>query len=496
VSRIIGVRPTSSAILHGTATVSSNRSIDGGASPGVGSAAASASRPPGAHAFGFGRDSRYDIPLLLKLGACIRRRHGSIAVGVCVGTLIVAANAAAGTRPRPQIVGGQPVPPGMLTQLAYVQDKVSPSSYIGCTGTVVSSNLVLTAGHCAQDDATGAVRPVSGFLVATGRPDLANQGAGQVSAVSRVVVYPGYDRASHDGDAALLQLSTPTSVPAMQLANSGQSALWQPGTTVAIAGWGLTSGSAGASAPTHVQWATTHTQSPIVCTADALLAGTTFDPNGQLCAADAPTYQTGTCLGDSGGPMIADYASADPVEVGITSWGVSIVGNSCDVGFPSFFTQTAPIAAWVSAWAKALAPPAPPAPGPSPKPKPIPAPVASAVPKPEAGSYSGTSSQHRRVRLRVTAARDTVGTLKIAYRLRCRGGRHSLGAVTFRHFAIGNLTFGGRVQSRNETYAVSGTFDTTGHVRGTMKTSWHSARYGTCRSGTLRFAARRFAARR
>ena len=84
-----------------------------------------------------------------------------------------------------------------------------------------------------------------------------------------------------------------------------------------------------------------------------------------------------------------------------------------------------------------------------------------------------------------------MGTLKIAYRLRCRGGRRAMTAVTFRHFAISNLTFGGRVRGRHQTYAVAGTFDTTGHVRGTMKTSRRSAHHGMCRTGTLRFAARR-----
>ena len=191
------------------------------------------------------------------------------------------------------------------------------------------------------------------------------------------------------------------------------------------------------------------------------------------------------------GPSRPDPVATRAIEVGITSWGGSILGNSCDISFPSFFTQTARISSWVSAWAQELAPPAPAPPAPSPTPKPGAKPVPAPAPRPEAGSYSGTSSQHRHVGLHVTAARDTVGTLKIAYRLRCRGGRRAVTAVTFRHFAISSLTFGGRVRSRKQTYAVAGTFDTTGHVRGTMKTSWHSAHNGMCRTGTLHFAARR-----
>ena len=37
-----------------------------------------------------------------------------------------------------------------------------------CSGTVVSPNVVLTAGHCAVDEATGVPLDPSGFRVVTG----------------------------------------------------------------------------------------------------------------------------------------------------------------------------------------------------------------------------------------------------------------------------------------------------------------------------------------
>ena len=437
---------------------------------------------------------------------------------MCAGTLVAAATADAAPRShlRAQIIGAQPVPPGALEQLAYVQDQVSTSSYIGCTGTVVSSNLVLTAGHCAQDDATGTARPASGFLVVTGRPNLANQASGQISTVSRVLPYPGYNPATHRGDAALLELSNPTTAPAIRLADAGQSTLWKPLTNVAIAGWGLTHGSGGGPPPTQAQWAITVTQSADYCAANALLALTPFDPAGQICAVDAPTFATGTCLGDSGGPMLADYDSAGPVEVGITSWGVSTPGTSCSTLFPSFFTQTAPISSWVRSWAQALAPPPAPVPAPPPKPKPDSKPkpspeskpkakprhkskarskskrdpVTTPIARPKAGTYLGTNSQHRGVRLRVTAARDTIRTVRIGYRLHCRGGRRTMHVATFRRLAISDLRFGRRLRAGGATYSLTGTFDTTGAVSGTMKTLRHSAGHGSCRSA-LRFSARR-----
>ena len=425
------------------------------------------------------------------------RGWAALAVTLCAVTLAGAesADASARTRLRAQIVGGQPVPSGALRQLAYVQDEVAPGSYIACTATVVSSNLVLTAGHCAEDAATGAVEPASGFLVATERPNVANTAVGQVSTVSRVIVNPSSDPSTHDGDVALLQLSKPTAAPAIRLADSGVSALLQPGTEVAVAGWGLTSGATGATPPTQVQWATTVIQSADYCTVNALLAGSPFDANGQLCAVDPPAFATGACLGDSGGPVLANYGTADPIEVGITSWVVSALGSSCSTLFPTFFTQAAAISSWVQSWSAKLAPPAT-APKPTPKPKPKPKPKLTHVrgtdPRPKAGIYSGASSQHRRVRLRVTAGRDGVAWLTFGYRLRCSGGRRLSGTVTFRRLAISDLTFGRRPRpGHGRTFTLFGTFDTTGAVSGRIKATWRSARHGACRSGTLRFKARR-----
>ena len=41
-----------------------------------------------------------------------------------------------------------------------------------CSGTVVASNVVLTAGHCAEDETTGAVETPADYQVLTGRQSL------------------------------------------------------------------------------------------------------------------------------------------------------------------------------------------------------------------------------------------------------------------------------------------------------------------------------------
>src|SRR2546423_10257438 len=81
-----------------------------------------------------------------------------------------------------------------------------------CTGTVVAANLILTAGHCAEDVQTGIPREPTDYQVQTAG-DLARPRTSKSSRVSRVLVYPGFEPRSGVGDAALLELSTPTTAP-------------------------------------------------------------------------------------------------------------------------------------------------------------------------------------------------------------------------------------------------------------------------------------------
>jgi hypothetical protein len=109
-----------------------------------------------------------------------------------------------------------------------------------CSGTVVAPNLILTAGHCAVDLATGVTREAAGYRVITGNVNLLAPER-QLSRVSLVLVYPHFTlTGSFDGwgDAALLELSTPTTAPTIPLASSANAKRLRAGTHALIAGWG------------------------------------------------------------------------------------------------------------------------------------------------------------------------------------------------------------------------------------------------------------------
>jgi secreted trypsin-like serine protease len=237
----------------------------------------------------------------------------------------------------PQIVGGTPVPNNALPALVMITD----NGYL-CTGTVVSSNVVLTAGHCAD-------QPPANYTV--NLTDTVPAGDNwPTSTVSQVLVDPGYDPANdYTDDAALLVLSTPISTTPMSLAADAPAT----GASASMAGFGATQENSGVSyianeAPTIIQ-------SLQFCLNfwGAELAAS------DLCAVDAPADDTSIGAGDSGGPLMVGG-----IEVGINDRADSTYSGSS----PSIFTSVALVDPWVQSEITAVAPPAP---------KPTPAPPKS-----------------------------------------------------------------------------------------------------------------------
>jgi hypothetical protein len=222
----------------------------------------------------------------------------------------------------------------------------------------------LTAGHCAVDTETGEIRSPGGYTVVTGNVNWAASPR-QVLGVSQVLVFPEYTIGGPLdgwGDAALLVLSSPTSAPAISLATSANAERLQAGTPALIAGWGRTF-YAQKEAQTELEWAETVVQSTTYCLANA----PGFHPLGQICTVNPPSFDTGPCHGDSGGPLIAAGPGGNGlVELGVTSSGY----GECSTSLPSVYTRADLIASWVNgriATFDSPPKPAPPPPPPAPK---------------------------------------------------------------------------------------------------------------------------------
>lgn len=252
------------------------------------------------------------------------------------------------------IIGGVPAQAGTFPSLAYVVDFQGTVAY-QCTGTVIAPSLILTAGHCAENMQTGVPYSPSGYRVVIGTaeplvPQL------PVSTVLGVIVYPGLARKVDDGDAALLVLSTPTTAPPLALASAPVAKRPAPGVPATIVGWGRTSYEQ-TSLTEHLESASTAVQGGKWCKRNA----PPFYARSEICTITPPSYTTGVCEGDSGGPLLVAGPTGEPVEVGVADH----VYARCSTRRPSVFASVGSISSWIQTWIAAYKrPPTPPTPSP------------------------------------------------------------------------------------------------------------------------------------
>lgn len=292
-----------------------------------------------------------------------RRRLASIAAALAAAiALAVAPPAGAAPSPSPpppaqaSVIGGNAPSIAEYPWLAFIKGETELFPGTGtvpfsCTGTVVAPRVVLTAGHCIEEEGEYATNPASGYRVTTGIADVSKRTSANVSSVSRVMFYPSFLSAKVQLDSGLLILSAPVSAPALALATPGDSALLVGGTPISIAGWGLTHPRA-RSVPTVLRAGGLLLQSPAYCKrhATAFPHEPFYSAAGDLCALDRPDHTVSGCFGDSGGPAIAKRADGTPVEVGIIVGG----GPECSRTIPNLYTRVDRISAWVAGWIAAV----------------------------------------------------------------------------------------------------------------------------------------------
>jgi secreted trypsin-like serine protease len=257
---------------------------------------------------------------------------------VCAVSLAHASAAPRDTAPsaHASIVGGKAALPGQFPWLAFIADFPPESEFVtGCTGTVLTPRVILTAAHCTFDEETKAPEDPAGYVVATGTVDWAQEAGRQLSKVTRLIPYPQYaTEAGRDGfgDAALLVLETPTTAPAVTLATPANKRLIKIGTRGVIAGWGNT---------TFEQKEFTET---------LMWAHTTIGSDrceglwGRLCAIDFPEGRSGACHGDSGGPLVVHRRGGTGwIEVGLTEAGF----GRCSTRRAQLYTRTDLLSKWI-----------------------------------------------------------------------------------------------------------------------------------------------------
>ncbi len=280
-------------------------------------------------------------------------RGGSAALSL--GALLMLATLAAPAQGSPaggagaSVIAGRPASIAAFPWLAHVRFDNGRGGGFACTGTVVSPRLVLTAGHCVENLESGGIYPPGGYTVLTGVANIRDAGPANTSSVVRALVNPRFNISRILGDAGLLQLAAPVTVPAIPLADPVSGPPVTAGTPLVIAGWGLTRGNR-RRAPDSLFAGETAAGSARACAKRARVFYPYFSAAAQFCALDSPSSPARTCHGDSGGPAIARREDGSLVAVGITSLGE----ETCRAGSATVFTRVDRVSDWVRSWIDAV----------------------------------------------------------------------------------------------------------------------------------------------
>jgi trypsin len=262
---------------------------------------------------------------------------------------------------QPHIVGGSTA--SVTTYPWQAAVVISPAKASGnahnrqfCGGSLLTSRIVITAGHCVADtdpdctllcssapvcpnppsateDGTCKLDP-NDVDVVLGRSTLSNTGQGAEMSVQAVKLRDNFDgNYQGDGvprfDVAYLVLSSASGQTPIKIASADEGALWDAGSPEDISGWGSTFD--GGSTVDTLRAATVPVIGDSACSG---AYGNDFESSTMVCAGNGAAD---TCAGDSGGPLEAALQGGGYRLVGLTGWGE----GCAEANFPGVYTRVA-----------------------------------------------------------------------------------------------------------------------------------------------------------
>src|SRR5215208_8293644 len=243
----------------------------------------------------------------------------------------------------------------------FVDDNVHP--YVGlvvfydengeflwrCTGTLISDQTLLTAGHCAdteggavtarvyfQQDAGANYDPETEIDPVTGYPEYCAEGTeGTLCFTASSILnydYPGSLRLPNTHDVGLVILDEPADLGYAQLPeenflNQFATARGTQDTIFTVSGYGLTYKNQPQNGKPNISFRERLMAEATLVNINSLLnAGFNLQTNGN------GNGKGGTCNGDSGGPVFLGDSSSNLI-VGITSFGLNSLCRGTDFAF-------------------------------------------------------------------------------------------------------------------------------------------------------------------
>jgi len=235
--------------------------------------------------------------------------------------------------PNPRIIGGQEAKPHSIPWQGFIEAESLLEGWY-CGASLISENHVLTAAHCLQDE-FGLVADIA--KVTLGAHKVLEQEDTQVIIEVEgegVIPNPDYDSSSFVNDLGILTLPQAVTlnenIAAVPLPTSADNDY--AGSPATISGWGITEGhSQSLSQVLNVL------ETEIIANDECnQQLGGDYVKSNNICTSGAKS--TGTCSGDSGGPL-----TVEGVQVGIVSFGIV----NCPAGYPSAYTRVTEYLDWI-----------------------------------------------------------------------------------------------------------------------------------------------------
>jgi secreted trypsin-like serine protease len=220
------------------------------------------------------------------------------------------------------------------------QQRLSSVWSHSCGASLLSSRYALSAAHCVEGKSPSIIRVYAGLH------DRTDTSPAQLSYVDSYVMHERYtvDPASYSNDIAILTLTTEiviggnVGIATLPLDDNSDFA----GEMCVITGWGRTSSDD--TLPDILQQADIGVISETACTAQIGRIGTIWEKH--ICIYDVNNV-SGTCNGDSGGPLNCPDGAGGYYVTGIASWVVSS-GGACQVTYPSVYTRVSSYLDWIN----------------------------------------------------------------------------------------------------------------------------------------------------
>jgi len=235
--------------------------------------------------------------------------------------------------PNPRIIGGQEAEPHSIPYQGFIEAESLLEGWY-CGASLIEEDVILTAAHCLEDEFGLSADQAE---ITLGAHRVLQQEDTQVKVTvgeEGIRQNEGYDSSTFVNDLGLIILPQAVTLTdaigtvALPTNDNDDYA----GSTAQISGWGLTEGHG-----TTLSDVLNVLQTEIITNEDCNeQMGGNYIKSNNICTTGEQS--TGTCSGDSGGPL-----TVNGVQVGIVSFGIQY----CPAGYPSAYTRVTEYLDWI-----------------------------------------------------------------------------------------------------------------------------------------------------